>query len=98
MTTGKDDQAGVAVTHMSSDGTHTPDRGDAGLVAGDVVGEYTIIAKIGEGGFGMVFSAVHPVIGKQVAIKVLNRMFSGDREMVSRFVAEARAVNQIRHK
>ncbi len=65
---------------------------------GQKVGEYVVEKKIGEGGFGTVFLAQHPVIGKQVAIKVLNRQFSADPEMVSRFVAEARAVNQIRHR
>jgi len=38
------------------------------------------------------------VIGKVVAIKVLARKFSVDPEMVSRFIAEARAVNQIRNR
>jgi serine/threonine-protein kinase len=68
------------------------------LEAGYPVGEYEIEAKIGEGGFGSVFRAVHPVIGKVVAIKVLHRRYSAQPEMVRRFVAEARAVNQIRHR
>ena len=68
------------------------------LEAGHRVGEYEIEAKIGEGGFGSVFRAVHPVIGKVVAIKVLHRRYSAQPEMVRRFVAEARAVNQIRHR
>ena len=68
------------------------------LEAGYRVGEYEIEAKIGEGGFGNVFRAVHPVIGKVVAIKVLHRRYSAQPEMVRRFVAEARAVNQIRHR
>ena len=71
---------------------------DKELAAGDVVGEYRIEGKLGEGGFGAVFSAVHPVIGKHAAIKVLSRQFSANPQMVSRFIAEARAVNQIRHR
>jgi eukaryotic-like serine/threonine-protein kinase len=71
---------------------------DRDLAAGDKVGEYEIEAKIGEGGFGTVFRAQHPLIGKLVAIKVLARQYSAQPEMVSRFVAEARAVNQIRHR
>ncbi len=71
---------------------------DADLAAGEPVGEYVIAAKIGEGGFGTVFRAVHPVIDKEVAIKVLKRKYSSDREIVARFVAEARAVNQIGHR
>ena len=63
-----------------------------------MVGEYQIEGKLGEGGFGAVYRSVHPVIGKPAAIKVLSPQFSGDPEMVSRFIAEARAVNQIRHR
>src|SRR5688572_22013295 len=65
---------------------------------GQQVGEYVIETKLGEGGFGTVFKAGHPLIGKLVAIKVLNRQYSAQPEMVSRFVAEARAVNQIRDR
>src|SRR5438067_2419142 len=71
---------------------------DPDLAAGQVVGEYTVETKIGQGGFGAVFKAVHPLIGKVVAIKVIARKFSVDPEMVSRFVAEAKAVNQIRNR
>jgi serine/threonine-protein kinase len=71
---------------------------DHDLVEGVTVGEYTIEKKLGEGGFGSVYRAVHPLIGKTVAIKVLNRQYSSNPQMVSRFIAEARAVNQIRQR
>jgi eukaryotic-like serine/threonine-protein kinase len=71
---------------------------EAELPAGLTVGEYVVETKIGEGGFGSVFRASHPKIGKLAAIKVLSRKYSGDPEIVSRFTAEARAVNQIRHR
>lgn len=73
-------------------------RADPDLEAGKIVGEYRIEAKIGEGGFGAVYRAVHPLIGKAAAIKVLNRQYSSNPQMVSRFIAEARAVNQIRNR
>ncbi len=68
------------------------------LEPGHVVGEYVVESKIGEGGFGAVYRAVHPVIGKAAAVKVLHPQCSSNPETVSRFVAEARAVNQIRHR
>jgi len=68
------------------------------LESGRTVGEYRIERKIGEGGFGAVYAAIHPVIGKSAAIKVLNPQYSHNPVMVSRFIAEARAVNQIRHR
>lgn len=71
---------------------------DKDLAPGDLVGEYKIETKIGVGGFGAVYRASHPVIGKTAAVKVLGRQFSANAGMVSRFIAEARAVNQIRHR
>ncbi|WP_394836472.1 serine/threonine protein kinase [Pendulispora rubella] len=65
---------------------------------GLAVGEYRIEEKIGEGGFGTVYRAIHPLIGKAAAIKVLNRQSSANPRVVTRFIAEARAVNQIRHR
>jgi eukaryotic-like serine/threonine-protein kinase len=71
---------------------------DPDLEIGRHVGEYVVEGPLGRGAFGAVYRAVHPLIGKRVAIKVLARKFSVDPEMVSRFQAEARAVNQIRHR
>jgi serine/threonine-protein kinase len=64
------------------------------LKPGDRVGEYVVEAVLGSGAFGTVYSGVQPVIGKLVAIKVLQRE---DPETTSRFINEARAVNAIRH-
>lgn len=68
------------------------------LEPGDTVGEYVIVRLIGEGGFGTVYEATHPVIGKRAAVKLLHAQYSADEQFTSRFVAEARAVNQIHHK
>ncbi len=68
------------------------------LPPGFMVGEYRVEKKLGEGGFGAVYRAVHHLIHKAVAIKVLNRVASADPSMVSRFTSEARVVNQIRHR
>src|SRR5688572_191497 len=68
------------------------------LSPGSQVGEYVVESKLGAGAFGSVFVAVHPVIGKRVAVKVLSRKYADDEQIVSRFVAEARAVNAIGHE
>src|SRR4029079_12847438 len=67
------------------------------LVSGMIVGEYKIEKKIGEGGMGAVYGAVHPVIGKRAAIKVISAALGADASAVGRFVQEARSVNQIGH-
>lgn len=67
------------------------------LPPGTPVGEYVVEELLGEGGFGSVYRASHPVIGKTVAIKILHAHYSANPQVVARFVAEARAVNRIRH-
>jgi serine/threonine-protein kinase len=64
---------------------------------GAMVGEYRIERKIAEGGMAAVYEAVHPVIGKRVAIKVLSPEQCSDPVGVERFVQEACAVNRIGH-
>jgi hypothetical protein len=68
------------------------------LPAGYKVGDYEVLETIGRGGFGTVFKAVHPMIDKVVAIKVLHPAYSAQPQMVSRFTAEAKAVNRIQHR
>jgi len=91
------------VTTCETDGAELVDAAvfaaaDRDMAPGEQIGEYRIESKLGQGGFGTVYRAVHPVIGKTVAVKVLSRRFSSDPEMVSRFIAEARAVNRIQNK
>ncbi len=68
------------------------------LAPGTFVGEYRIEELIGEGGMGTVYRAVQPLIGKKVAIKVLAGVLAKDKNAISRFVLEARAVNEIGHR
>src|SRR5947209_6100298 len=67
------------------------------LQEGSPVGEYEIQAQIGEGAMGTVYSAVHPLIGKRVAIKVLKPELCANQASIDRFVSEAQAVNKIGH-
>jgi len=73
-------------------------RSSVELKPGTHVGEYVAGEKIGEGGMGTVYAGVHPLIGKKVAIKLLNTGLSDDPTIVQRFVQEARAVNEIGHR
>jgi serine/threonine-protein kinase len=67
-------------------------------ISGWMAGEYRLGRKLGEGGFGAVYEAVHPLLKRRAAVKVLHRIAGSDSEAVLRFVAEARAVNQIRNQ
>lgn len=68
-----------------------------GLSAGAHLGPYRIIRKIGEGGMGEVYEALHAVIERRVAVKVLHPEFVREPEIVERFLNEARVVNRIGH-
>jgi eukaryotic-like serine/threonine-protein kinase len=59
--------------------------------AGNSIGNYRILQKIGTGGMGAVYLAEHPLIGKKVALKVIHRELAGNTEVVQRFFQEARA-------
>jgi hypothetical protein len=65
------------------------------LPLGTLAGEYELKTTLGRGAFGTVYCAVHRVIGKEVAVKVLDGL--GVEDVERRFLAEARAVNRINH-
>jgi Protein kinase domain len=67
------------------------------IEVGQTVGNYNITVKLGEGGMGTVFLAEHPVIGSKVALKAIHPQFARNTDVISRFMNEAKSVNQIRH-
>ncbi|MFY1831267.1 protein kinase domain-containing protein [Myxococcus fulvus] len=62
------------------------------------LGEYELRARVGVGGMGLVYEGIQPLIGKRVAVKVLRPELAHSTEQVERLLAEARAVNAIRHR
>jgi serine/threonine protein kinase len=67
------------------------------LQSGLVFGNYKIVRLLGEGGFGEVYLAENPHIERRAAVKVLHAMLAQDKELVRRFLNEARAASAIRH-
>jgi serine/threonine protein kinase len=68
------------------------------LVPGQIVaGRFRLERKLGEGGMGVVWQAVHAVTRKPVALKVLKRSGEDDVRAVQRFLREARAACAVRH-
>jgi serine/threonine-protein kinase len=61
-----------------------------------MAGEYRLGRKLGEGGFGAVYEAEHPLLKRKAAVKVLHHVAGMDSDAVMRFISEAQAVNQIR--
>ena len=61
------------------------------------LGNLEIVDRIGIGGMGAVYRAVHKVLETPYAVKVLHPRFSEDPDAVERFRAEAIATSRLRH-
>ncbi|MBX3080515.1 MAG: protein kinase [Anaerolineae bacterium] len=58
---------------------------------------YEVLELIGQGGFGAVYRAMQPVLGREVAIKVILPEFANSDEFIRRFEAEAQLVARLEH-
>ena len=63
-----------------------------GRLLGD---RYRIEERLGRGGMGTVYRALHTGIGRQVAVKVLRQDLVGDAEATRRFHREARSLSRL---
>ena len=60
-------------------------------------GVYFIQQKIGSGGMGQVYKAMHVTLDVPIALKVLRKALLSDTSIVQRFHREARAASRLRH-
>ncbi|MDQ4095474.1 MAG: Stk1 family PASTA domain-containing Ser/Thr kinase, partial [Actinomycetota bacterium] len=60
-------------------------------------GRYEVIGRAGSGGMAEVYRARDELLGREVAVKVLNERLSGDRTFVERFRREAQAAANLNH-
>lgn len=69
--------------------------------ADDLVGRtldhYRVVARLGQGGMGVVYRAEDTRLGREVALKVLPDAMAGDDERRRRFIREARAASMVDH-
>lgn len=61
------------------------------------VRQYRVLRKVGQGGMGVVYEAVHKELPIRVAIKVLFTAFAQDDVRTERLVSEARTISQLHH-
>jgi len=61
------------------------------------LGEYRLLEKLGEGGMGTVYKALHTKLEKLVAVKVLPKSRMQDERAVARFEREMKAVGRLNH-
>ena len=80
------------LSHLDEPTTTTVRRG-ATMIGREIIGQYVIVDKLGEGGMGEVYLADQPALGRQVAIKVVHAQ-AREREfdeLMERFRNEAKA-------
>jgi serine/threonine-protein kinase len=58
---------------------------------------YEILARVGEGGMGVVYKARQLSIDRVIALKMLNQQMQGDQTWVQRFYNEAKACSRLQH-
>ena len=62
-----------------------------------VIGSYRIVKEIGRGGMGTVFEAVHALLPRRAAIKIMHADLRRHPGMATRMVQEAAILEQVRH-
>jgi WD40 repeat protein/DNA-binding SARP family transcriptional activator/type II secretory pathway predicted ATPase ExeA len=73
-------------------------RQDPGLdLRGEPLRGYRLLERIDDGPHGVVYRAIQPHVGRDVAVKVLHARLAGDPEFVRRFEPDAQAVAALEH-
>lgn len=91
-------QDGRALEATQISGADSPAAGSSVEIPdGQVLRDYKIVAKLGEGGMGAVYKAVHQRLKKPVALKVMPTKTIGDRSAVARFEREMEVLGQLNH-
>jgi serine/threonine-protein kinase len=79
-----------------TDDHHKP-SGKTGDLVGRTLDHYRVVARLGQGGMGVVYRAEDTRLGREVALKVLPEAVAGDDERRRRFIREARAAAVVDH-
>src|SRR5919112_73832 len=60
-------------------------------------GRYRIVRRLGSGGMATVYLAEDEVLGRRVAVKILNERYANDEQFVERFRREAKSAAGLSH-
>jgi hypothetical protein len=67
------------------------------LLPSSVIQDRKILEKIGEGGMGAVFRAVHQKLERQEAFKIIKPLYAENTEYRAKFLREARIAARLKH-
>lgn len=67
------------------------------LPEGSEIAGYQIVRLLGEGGMGAVYEARQKALGRRVALKTLHAEYAANRDMVTRFLNEAKVLSRLEH-
>ncbi|HSQ19799.1 MAG TPA: protein kinase, partial [Blastocatellia bacterium] len=89
-----DDQMEVCASDRSKLVLIDPSDGDP-MLGKLLAGRYRLIRKIGEGGMGAIYRAVHTEMSRTCAIKLLTALSNGKEDAIARFKREAKMASRI---
>jgi serine/threonine protein kinase/formylglycine-generating enzyme required for sulfatase activity len=94
MTAGDERPSGDATSEISlpSDGL-----GEDVLRPGGLLGQYRLLERIGAGGMGQVFKAIHPTMQRVVAVKIMAPSLVQDERARARFRREVQSAARLAH-
>jgi serine/threonine-protein kinase len=98
MTFHRGDGQGFEVRRLVGSSDALPIQGaGAPITSSDRLGAYRLIDKLGEGGTGVVYRAVHVALGKPVAVKVLHADVARDPRLATTLLREGRLASRAHH-
>src|SRR4029079_1491529 len=66
-------------------------------LSGRAIRGYALGARLGNGGMGVVYRAVQPLVEREVAIKIILPQYADHPDFIHRFEAEAQLVARLEH-
>jgi tetratricopeptide (TPR) repeat protein len=82
---------------LAGPGAPPPSASESPLAAGQTIGRYIVLAKLGAGGMGVVYAAYDPELDRKVALKMLLGQGARGAEGRVRLLREAQALAKFSH-